>query len=116
MTLPQYLANCEIFRGATDIYLKEKIMKTPDETMFAMLIHHFGAERIISALPQAEVVAVLGLVSVSELTKALNVNYSTLRYSMSVGIIPYPEVRLLRRAYYSPQQAEHIKQTWGSHK
>ena len=77
-----------------------------------LLVEHFGVERLIAALPQRPVAELLGLVSMRELADDMEVNYETLRYAMNVGCIPYPEVRLLRRAYYTKEQADRIKKQW----
>lgn len=87
-----------------------------DKQMIDMLIKNFGTERILAALPQGEVVSLLDLVSMRELADAMKVNYNTLRSHMSDGTIPFPQVRLVRRAYYTRDQAEQIKQEWTTRK
>ena len=77
-----------------------------------VLVDHFGVEKLIAALPQRPVAELLGLVSMRELADDMEVNYERLRYAMAMGRIPYPDVRLLRRAYYTREQVETIKQEW----
>ena len=72
------------------------------------LVDHFGIERVIAALPQKDVCKVLGLVCMKELTQELGVRYGTFRHHMRAGTIPFPEVRLLRRAYFRKQEVETI--------
>ena len=76
---------------------------------FNRVVEHFGIERVIAALPQHEVCDVLELVCVKDLSKELGVNYDTFRSYMQEGTIPYPEVRLLRRTYYTNKEAEAIR-------
>lgn len=85
-----------------------------DTNTLDLLVKHFGTQRLLAALPQAEVVEVLGLVTVPELAGELDVNYNTLRYAMQSGRIPYPQIRLARRAYYSRSQADVIQQQWNA--
>jgi len=87
-------------------------MAIDDRQTLDLLVSHFGVERLIAALPQRPVTELLGLVSMRELAGDMEVNYERLRYAMNVGRIPYPEVRVLRRAYYTKEQAERIKQHW----
>ena len=74
------------------------------------LVAHFGVERICAALPQHEVRCVLELVSVQELADQLGVGYDSLRSQMQSGEIPFPDFRLVRRAYYKTDEADAIKQ------
>ena len=86
-------------------------MTIDEKETLDLLVEHFGVERLIAALPQRPVAELLGLVSMREIADDMEVNYDTLRYAMGRRI-PYPEVRLLRRAYYTREQAEKIKQQW----
>ncbi len=76
------------------------------------LVDHFGIEKIIAALPQKEVCNVLGLVCLKELTQELDVRYDTLRHYMQAGVITFPEVRLLRRAYFRKEEVAAIIKKW----
>jgi hypothetical protein len=87
-------------------------MAIDDRQTLDMLIEHFGTERLIAALPQRPVAKLLGLVSMRELADDMEVNYERLRYAMGMGKIPYPDVRLLRRAYFTKEQADRIKKQW----
>jgi hypothetical protein len=86
-------------------------MKT-NEQILRRLILTFGVERLLAALPQDEVRRELDLVSIQEVADKLGLKYDTFRWHMSEGRIPFPSVRLLRRAYYSRQQAEAIVVEW----
>ena len=83
-----------------------------DKQMIELLIENFGTERILAAMPKRDVVAMLDLVSVRELAETMNLNYNTFRSHMNEGRIPFPTVRLVRRAYFTREQAETIKQEW----
>ena len=72
------------------------------------LISHFGVERILHALPQHEVCSALELVSVQELAEQLGLGYDSLRSQMQSGKIPFPDVRLVRRAFFTKDQAQTI--------
>ncbi|QDT95287.1 hypothetical protein [Gimesia aquarii] len=76
---------------------------------FDLIVKSFGKERIAAALPQKEVCQVLGLVCLRDLTDDLGVSYDKFRRYMEAGKIPFPEVRLLRRTYYTTQEADAIK-------
>ena len=65
---------------------------------FEKVVDHFGVDRMVAALPQKEVCDVLGLVCLKELTHELGISYDLFRRHMESGSVPYPEVRLLRRA------------------
>lgn len=82
---------------------------TQHDHLCRKLCNDFGTERIIAALPQDEVKELLGLISIKELAEELAINYDTLRSRMDSKQIPYPEVRLRRRAYYTREQADEIK-------
>ena len=73
------------------------------------LVDHFGIETIIATLPQKEVCEVLGLMCMKDLTQELGVRYGKLRHHMQAGTIPFPEVRLLRRAYFRKKEVEAIR-------
>lgn len=73
------------------------------------IITHFGIEKVIAALPQKEVCTVLELVSLKQLTEELGIGYDSFRSYMHTGVIPYPEVRILRRAYFRKGEAEMIR-------
>ena len=83
-----------------------------DKQMIELLIENFGTERILAALPQRHVTKLLDLISVRELADDLSLNYHTFRSHMNEGRIPFPTVRLVRRAYFTREQAETIKQKW----
>ncbi|MCH7686075.1 MAG: hypothetical protein IH899_05240 [Planctomycetes bacterium] len=83
-----------------------------DRQTLEVLVSHFGTERILAALPQRHVTKLLDLVSVRELADDLSLNYHTFRSHMNEGRIPFPTVRLVRRAYFTREQAETIKQEW----
>ena len=76
------------------------------------LVEHFGIEKMIAALPQKEVCEVLDLVSMEYLAEELDVRYDTLRHYMQAGAISFPEVRLLRRAYFRKEEVEAIIKKW----
>ena len=76
------------------------------------LVDHFGIEKMIAALPQKEVCKVLDLVSMKDLAEELDVRYDTFRHYMQAGTIPFPEVRLLRRAYFRKEEVEAIIKKW----
>ncbi|QDV56279.1 hypothetical protein Mal33_22610 [Rosistilla oblonga] len=67
-----------------------------------------GIEAILEALPQHKIKDSLGLVSIKEVANQLNMPYETLRSRMVSGQIPFPEMRLGRRAYFTQDQAEKI--------
>ena len=79
------------------------------------IIAHFGLERIVAALPQKQVCDVLELVCVKDLSQELNVGYDKFRSYMASGTIPYPQVRLLRRAYFRKEVAESIRKKLRQH-
>ncbi len=83
-----------------------------DEELLQKLVGHFGVQRLVAALPQKEVRKVLDLVSLQEMTAMLGTNYSTLHWYMDEGRIPYPQVRLVRRPYYTRNEAEAIVRAW----
>jgi len=83
-----------------------------DRQTLELLVSHFGIERLIAAFPQRHVTNLLDLVSIRELANELSLNYHTFRSHMNEGRIPFPTVRLVRRAYYTREQAENIKQEW----
>ena len=83
-----------------------------DKQTLEVLVSHYGTQRLIAALPQRHVMKLLDLVSVHELADDMNLNYHTLRSYMNDGAIPFPTVRLVRRAYFTREQAETIKQEW----
>lgn len=76
------------------------------------LIERFGVERLIGALPQADVRDALDLVSMQELAAMLGLNYNTLRSQMKDGRIPFPQVRLVRRAFFTKDEADAIAKAW----
>lgn len=77
---------------------------------FDQIVKHFGIDRIVGALPQKEVCDVLGLVSLKDLTNDIGISYDLFRRHMESGSVPYPEARLLRRAYFTSDEANAIKQ------
>ena len=83
-----------------------------DRQTLELLVSYFGTERLIAAFPQRHVTKLLDLVSVRELADDMNLNYHTLRSHMNDGAIPFPTERLVRRAYYTREQADNIKQEW----
>ena len=80
--------------------------------LLEVLVSHFGVERLVAELPQKEVAKLLDLVPVRDLAEELGVTYDSLRYAMSSDRIPFPTVRLVRRAYYTREQADEIKKKW----
>ena len=76
---------------------------------FQQILEHFGVDRIIAALPQNEVCKVLGLVCLKDLTTELDIGYDKFRRYMEMGTIPFPEVRIRRRSYYTTGEAEMIR-------
>ena len=85
---------------------------TTEQRTCERLVSFFGVERILSFLPQHEVRQALDLVSVRELAESLAVNYDTFRSRMYVGRIAFPTFLVQRRAYFTREQAEEIKQNW----
>ena len=83
-----------------------------DRQTLELLVSHFGIERLIAAFSQRHVTKLLDLVSVRELADDMALNYHTLRSHMNERRIPFPTVRLVRRAYFTREQAETIKQEW----
>lgn len=75
------------------------------------VVCHFGIEKVISSLPQKAVCELLGLVCMKDLTHELGMPYGTYRSHMEAGKIPYPELRLHRRAYYRQEEAEAIRKS-----
>ena len=73
------------------------------------IITHFGIEGLVSALPQHEVCEALELVCLKDLSEELDVGYDKFRSLMAAGVIPYPQVRLLRRAYFREEEADTIR-------
>lgn len=89
--------------------------QSEDLEILRRLVEEFGVGRLLAALPQAETRRALNLVSVHELAARLGLNYDTLRWHMSHSRIPFPSVRLLRRAYYSEEEADTIAAEWSHH-
>ena len=85
---------------------------TTEQQTCERLVSFFGVERIISFLPQHEVRQAFDLVSVRELAESVAVNYDTFRSRMYVGRITFPNFLVQRRAYFTREQAEEIKQNW----
>ena len=85
---------------------------TTEQQTCERLVSFFGVERIISFLPQHEVRQAFDLVSVRELAESVAVNYDTFRSRMYVGRIAFPKFLVQRRAYFTREQAEEIKQNW----
>ena len=83
-----------------------------DRQSLDLLVSHFGIEKLIGALPQRQVAKLLDLVCVRELADELSLNYHTCRSHMNDGTIPFPQVRLVRRAYYTREEADEIKRRW----
>ena len=73
------------------------------------IVAHFGIEGLVSALPQHEVCEALELVCLKDLSEELDVGYDKFRSLMASGAIPYPQVRLLRRAYFRKEEADTIR-------
>lgn len=71
-----------------------------------------GIDAILAALPQRIVKDSLRLVSIKEVAAQLNVPYETLRSRMVAGQIPFPEMRLKRRYYYTQREAKQIQSRW----
>lgn len=78
------------------------------EDMLAELVGRFGAERLFTALPQDEACKVMHLVSIGELAARLGLKYTTVRSRMNNGKIPFPTIRLVRRAYFTAEEADAI--------
>lgn len=68
-----------------------------------------GINSILAALPQQSVKDALKLITMKELAEALGLKYETLRSQVSSGQIPYPEMQLRRRAYYTQLQVQQIR-------
>ena len=66
------------------------MMENPE--MLRRIIGHFGAKRMIGALPQDELRHALDLVSVHELAAMLGIKYHTLQSHMNRGEIPFPNI------------------------
>ncbi len=73
------------------------------------IIAHFGVDGLVAALPQHEVCEALKLICVKDLAEELNVSYDKFRSFMAAGAISYPQVRLLRRAYFRKEEADTIR-------
>lgn len=86
--------------------------KSDDLETLHRLVKKLGVGRFLAALPQAETRRALNLVSVHELAEKLGLKYDTFRWWMIRGRIPFPSVRLLRRAYYSQEDADTIVAEW----
>ncbi len=80
------------------------------------IIAHFGFEGLVSSLPQHEVCEALELVCLKDLSEELDVGYDKFRSLMAAGAIPYPQVRLLRRAYFRKEEASTIRKKLRSSK
>ena len=76
------------------------------------LVEHFGFEKIIAALPQREVREALGLVTAIELATEMGLTYDELRWQLNSGSIPHPTHKLVRRCFYTHDEADAIKQAW----
>ena len=76
------------------------------------LVEHFGVENLIAKLPQEEVAKALKLVKPIELASELGLTYDELRWQLNVGAIPHPSFKLVRRAYFTAQEAKEIKANW----
>jgi hypothetical protein len=83
-----------------------------NETAVRRLVERFGQERIVMALPQGDLRHALDLVTMQELADGLGLKYSTLRWHLRRGRIPLPDVRLVKRAYYTRAAADAIAQDW----
>lgn len=83
-----------------------------DEQLLRRLIGQFGVERLIAGLPQDEVRKALELVSMQEIADMLDMKYNTLHWHMTEGHIPYPQIRLARRAYFTCREATAIVKDW----
>ncbi|MCC9602894.1 helix-turn-helix domain-containing protein [Stieleria sp. JC731] len=68
-----------------------------------------GAETLLSVLPQSLVKRSLQLRSVTDLADELAVPYETLRSRIETGLVPEPEMRLGRRAFFTAEQVRTIK-------
>ena len=83
-----------------------------NDRQLRQLLAHFGVEKLIAALPQDEVRKALDLVSTQEVAQMLGMNYNTFHWHMAEGHIPFPQIRLVRRAYFTRNEADAIVQDW----
>ena len=86
-----------------------------DKMTLEKLLAHFGAERLLRALPQREVVEAFGWWSVSDLATEVGMTEGGFRRLMDSGEIPSPTHRLHRRMYYTSEEAEQIRSHLGTH-
>ena len=83
-----------------------------DDKTVGRLITNVGLERLVAALPQKDLRKALEMVSIRELARMMAMNESTMRWHVAEGRIPYPQVRLVRRGYYTREEAEAIAKAW----
>ena len=83
-----------------------------DDKTLGRLITNVGIERLVAAFPQKDQRKALEMVSMRELAQMMAMNESTMRWHVAEGHIPYPQHRLVRRGYYTRDEAEAIAKTW----
>jgi len=87
-------------------------MRKIDEITIRKAIATIAIERLLDTVPQSDLLPALNLVSMQDLSKMMDLNYSTMRGHVKRGRIPRPTVQLNRRPYYTKQEAEAIAEVW----
>ena len=83
-----------------------------DDKTVGRLITNVGLERLVAAFPQRDLRKALDMVSIRELAEMMAMNESTLRWHVAEGHVPHPQHRLVRRPYYTREEAEAIAKAW----
>lgn len=83
-----------------------------EQQILEQLVTHFGFENLIAQLPQRKVCEALKLVTPNELATSLGLSYDELRWQLNSGDIPHPSFRMVRRGYYTHDEAKKIRSRW----
>lgn len=75
-----------------------------DEQLLTSAVRICGP-KVLSRISQSEICKALGLCDQKRMAARLGLTYEAFRWRIAKGILPMPEIKLARRAYYSAEQA-----------
>ncbi len=74
-----------------------------DKQLLSSAVRIFGP-KVLSRISQSEICNALGLCDQKQMAVRLGLTYETFRWRVAKGMLPKPEIKLARRAYYSAEQ------------
>jgi hypothetical protein len=75
-----------------------------DKQLLTLAVRIFGP-KVLSRISQSEICSALGLCDQKRMAARLGLTYEAFRWRIAKGMLPKPEIKLARRAYYSAVQA-----------